>query len=74
MLDDFEEAMRLRESADYGWVYSEEGAGNVLESAGTFLDQAKKVLKGKGEARLVRIRQQRFPANDSLNVLVGKKR
>ncbi len=61
MLDDFEEAMRLRESADYGLVYSEEGAGNVLESAGTFLDHAKKILKGNEEARLARTRQQRFP-------------
>lgn len=73
LLDDFEEAMRLRESADYGLVYSEEGAGNVLESAGTFLDNAKKILKGRGKARLVRTCQQRFPSNGPLKVLVGKK-
>ncbi len=61
MLDDFEEAMRLRESADYGLVFSEEGAGSVLESAGTFLDHARKILKAQGEVRSVRTRQQRFP-------------
>ncbi len=74
MLDDFEEAMRLRESADYGLVFSEEGAGNVLESAGSFLDNAKKIPKGKGKARLTRTGQQRFPVKSSLNVLLGKKR
>ncbi len=63
MLDDFDEAMRLRESADYGLVYSEEGAGNVIESAETFLENTKKVLKGKGEARMARTRQRRFPSN-----------
>ncbi len=67
MLDDFEEAMRLRESADYGLVYSEEGAGNVLESAENFLANAKTILKTKGEARLVRTRQQRFPPSDPRN-------
>jgi len=61
MLDDLEEAMRLRESGDYWLVYSEEGGSNVLEDEGTFLDQAKKILKGKTEARLIRTRQQRFP-------------
>jgi uncharacterized protein (UPF0332 family) len=56
MLDDFEEAMRLRESADYGLVYSEEGAGNVLESATAFLDNAKKILKDP----LLRLKPVRF--------------
>jgi len=58
MLDAFEEAMLLRESADYELAYSEEDANNVLESAGKFLDQANRILKAKAEARRVRIGQQ----------------
>ncbi len=45
MLDDFREAMELRESADYGLVWSEESATNVLDAAEAFLDKAKSILR-----------------------------
>lgn len=43
-LEDFSEAMMLREEADYGLVYSEESASNVLESAEKFLEESKQVF------------------------------
>lgn len=45
MLDDFREAMELRESADYGLVWSEESATNVLDTAEAFRDKAKSILR-----------------------------
>ena len=63
LLDAFEDAIGLREAADYGSVYSGEGAGAVAETAGEFLAVAKRVmgkslsdLRGafKSQERLVR--------------------
>ncbi len=48
MLDDFREAMELRESADYGLVWSEESASDVLDTAEAFLDKAKTVIRLAG--------------------------
>jgi len=45
MLDDFREAMELRESADYGLVWSDESATNVLDTAETFLHKVKSILR-----------------------------
>ncbi len=45
MLDDFREAMELRESADYGLVWSKESATNVLDTAEAFRDKAKSILR-----------------------------
>ena len=47
LLDDFEDAMGMREAADYGNVFSEEGAESTLATASEFLEQAKTILKGK---------------------------
>ena len=44
-LDDFEDAMSMREAADYGLVYSEEAAMDVVETAEDFLDRAKLILR-----------------------------
>ena len=33
LFDDFEDAMSMREAADYGLIFSEEGARDVLKSA-----------------------------------------
>lgn len=41
----FEEAMDLREEADYGLVFSEEGATSVVNNAEKFLKRAKEILK-----------------------------
>jgi uncharacterized protein (UPF0332 family) len=45
LLDHFEDAMGLREAADYGSVYSQEGAEEVIETARSFLDAATRILK-----------------------------
>jgi uncharacterized protein (UPF0332 family) len=45
VLDDFSEAMTLREEADYGLIYSEESAETVVESAMSFLNESKTILK-----------------------------
>ncbi len=45
MLDDFREAMELRESADYGLVWSDESATNVLDTAEAFLHKVKSILR-----------------------------
>jgi uncharacterized protein (UPF0332 family) len=44
MLESFEESMNLREAADYGLVYSEEGAKEALENAQIFLEKSMRVL------------------------------
>lgn len=41
---DFDEAMSLREEADYGLTFSEEGAREVFEDAKAFLVKAKEIL------------------------------
>ena len=45
MFDDFDDAMDLREEADYGLTFSEKGASEVITSADKFLTEVKKVLK-----------------------------
>jgi uncharacterized protein (UPF0332 family) len=44
LIRDFEEAMNLRQEADYGLVFSEEGAANVADNAKRFLNRAKEIL------------------------------
>lgn len=44
IMEDFAEAMRLREQADYGLVYSEESARVGLEDAESFLEETTKIL------------------------------
>jgi uncharacterized protein (UPF0332 family) len=44
LLDGFEDAIGLREAADYGSVYSEEGAGTVTETAQGFLEVTRKLV------------------------------
>jgi len=49
MLEAFEESMNLREAADYGLVYSEQGAEGALEDAHAFLQRSKVILRGRGK-------------------------
>jgi len=44
ILRDFNEAMNLREEADYGLVFSEEAATSTVENAENFLQKAKRIL------------------------------
>jgi len=44
LLDRFEDAIGLREAADYGSVYSQEAAATVTETAQDFLTVARKIL------------------------------
>jgi len=44
-ISDFEEAMDLRESADYGSAYTEEDARNLVRKAQEFLEKVKRILK-----------------------------
>jgi len=44
ILRDFDEAMNLREEADYGLVFSEEAATSTVENAENFLQKAKRIL------------------------------
>ncbi len=44
LIQNFEEAMNLRQEADYGLVFSEEGAVNVVDNAKRFLNRAKEIL------------------------------
>ncbi len=43
-MEDFSEAMRLREEADYGLAYSEESAIDVLETAEIFLGKCRAII------------------------------
>jgi uncharacterized protein (UPF0332 family) len=43
--DDLRNAMDLREEADYGMVFSEEGAIEVVEKAKKFLDKSETILQ-----------------------------
>ncbi len=65
MLEDFSEAMALREDADYGLIYSEDSALIVLESAGKFLEGARGILDsimkkslGRAARRIKKIRNE----------------
>ena len=44
IMQDFEEAMNLREEADYGLVFSEEAAASIVDNAEKFLQKAKEIL------------------------------
>ncbi|MBO0889212.1 HEPN domain-containing protein [Candidatus Bathyarchaeota archaeon] len=45
MLDAFEETMNMREAADYGLTYSEEGAINAVKVAEEFVNKTRSVLR-----------------------------
>lgn len=45
LIQGFEDAMNLRQTADYGLTFSEEGAIDVIETAEKFLLATKEVLK-----------------------------
>lgn len=47
LMDGFEEAMNLRQEADYGLKFSEAGAVETIESAERFLRRAKELLESK---------------------------
>ncbi len=44
-INDFEEAMGLRESADYGSAYTDEDAKNLILKAEDFLGNVRRILK-----------------------------
>jgi uncharacterized protein (UPF0332 family) len=44
LIQNFEEAMSLREEADYGLVFSEEGATSIVNNAEKFLNKVKQIL------------------------------
>jgi len=44
MFDDFDDAMYLREEADYGLIFSEEGDSEVIRTAEKFLTQIERLL------------------------------
>ena len=45
LIQGFEDAMNLRQTADYGLTFSEEGAIDVIETGEKFLLKAKEILK-----------------------------
>jgi len=45
LIQGFEDAMNLRQTADYGLTFSEEGAIDVIETAKKFLLKANEILK-----------------------------
>jgi uncharacterized protein (UPF0332 family) len=45
LIKDFEDAMSLREEADYGLTFSEDGASSSVEGAERFLKRARGILK-----------------------------
>ena len=45
ILQDFDEAMNLREEADYGLVFSEEAATRIVTNATKFLERTKEILR-----------------------------
>ncbi len=44
-IQNFEEVMSLREEADYGLVFSEEGATSIIKNAEKFLKKVKEILQ-----------------------------
>jgi uncharacterized protein (UPF0332 family) len=44
IIQNFEEAMSLREEADYGLVFSEEGTISIVNNAEKFLNKVKEIL------------------------------
>lgn len=47
LIKSFEEAMNLRQEADYGLTFSEDGARETVQGARTFLTRAKGILEVK---------------------------
>lgn len=47
VIDGFQEAMELRQEADYGLTFSEEGANNALETAKNFSRNMREILRTK---------------------------
>ena len=45
IMQDFEEAMNLREEADYGLIFSEEAASRTVTNATKFLERTKEILR-----------------------------
>ena len=45
LVQGFEDAMNLRQTADYGLTFSKEGAINVIETAENFLLKTKEILR-----------------------------
>lgn len=45
LIEDFSNAMDLREEADYGMTFSETGAEEVVEKARNFMQRVKEILK-----------------------------
>ena len=45
IMQDFEEAMNLREEADYGLVFSEAAATRIVTNATKFLERTKEILR-----------------------------
>jgi uncharacterized protein (UPF0332 family) len=45
MINAFRDAMDLRQEADYGLKFSQDGATETIENADLFLEKAKKILK-----------------------------
>src|SRR4030066_1389345 len=44
ILRNFDEAMNLREEADYGFVFSEEASTRIVTNAAKFLERTKEIL------------------------------
>lgn len=47
LTDTFEQSMELRQEADYGLIFSEEGAMETIEGAEKFLEKARQLLSIK---------------------------
>ena len=45
IMQDFEEAMNLREEADYGLVFSEEASTRIVTNATKFLERTREILR-----------------------------
>lgn len=45
LIDRFDQGMELRQEADYGLIFSEEGATETIEGAEKFLGKAKQLLR-----------------------------
>jgi len=45
LIQNFDEAMSLREEADYGLIFSEEGATSIVNNAEKFLKRVKEILR-----------------------------
>jgi uncharacterized protein (UPF0332 family) len=70
IMEDFSEAMRLREQADYGLVYSEDSARVSVEDAESFLEETTKIL-GPSSTPEKKKSTRHFRASKSLAELRG---